>query len=1401
MQINPDGSYTYTPPTDFVGEDTVTIEVCDENGNCQQSELSIEVRDSISNPDNSTPVASDDNFETFSDPTNPVTLEGELLNNDADPNGDLLTIDTTPLVPPTNGTLTINPDGTFEYTPDAGFIGDDTFTYEVCDPSGECDTAVVTISVQPDPDPNANNSPDANDDLLTTALNTPSTGAVLTNDNDPNGDDLTVSEINGTPVAGPTTVTTPNGGMLTINPDGTYQYTPADDFVGTENIQYTIDDGNGGTDTATLVVNVVDHAPQPQDDTNVTEMNTPVDGNVLTNDLSDPMDDLVIGNGNGDPITGPTEFPTDSGGTLEINPDGTYTYTPPTDFVGEDTVTVEICDENGNCEETTLTLEVRDPAQEAGNTTPIANNDNFEVFSNSAAPAGTPILANVSVISNDGDPDENPIMIADPSGNPATEPQVITTTAGGTVTINPNGTIQYVPPTPGFIGTDTFDYTIVDSEGVTDTATVSIDVGPDPDPNTNDAPVAGDDTLVGTKNDPATVNLLANDTDPNGDPITISEIAGTPIDPVNPTTVTLPEGTLTYDPSTGETTFEPADDFTGAVQVPYTLTDGTDTDTAVLNVVVFDAPPTVQGEEFVTTADTPVDGNVLENDSDPDTDDDITVTSVNGVTPVAGTPINIFDVDDPTILVGEIVIDPATGDFTFTPEPGFRGEAFIEYEVCDEGGNCDTGVLEIPIADIATAKEQISVVPNGDNFDVTMRITVANTGATQIDDIIILDDIADRFGVTLQSVTTPTLDTSGIVSGIAPPTVNVDWLNNPSANLIVDGSSLAAGDSFTITFTTTIDPNAGGSSTPLTNQASVQGTDATTPSIVIVDLSDEGDDPAGNNDDPNVIGDEGVDDVTNVYIPDISVAKEQGDVTLDRATLNWLVDYHFVVENTGTTALSNIDIIDDVALTFGDAFVRIDAGSLTISEFTGSGTPPTANPDWETNTSLDILLGDVVLNPGDSFVVDFSVLINSANLTSDLANSATATAQGLDISGNALANGGIAADTSDSGVDPRTNNPGAPGDRGTSSDPTPLIVDLDGDFVSDQEESLTEDRDGDGISDAEDFDPAGYLYDRDTGRILQGGSISVTGPGPGSVNLIDAGADGSYQFFGIAPFSGTYIISVTAPEGYELDTAWLSRNPFDPTGQGAPVSLGAGEDRSTGFLTDPQPTLYYLSFDLEAGDPIIINNNIPFRLITDPPFGSDTFNRVGGGGVTIPTPAPLNLALMSESYQGPLRISGLYQAEFRDDLPQLGQAGAAEGADGCGEPGVDSDGDGVQDHIDIDDDNDGQMDVAEGCAADADADGTPNRLDTDSNNDGISDVESAGLGHLDSDGDGRIDPAHPVSNNGFADELETDVDSGVPVNQSTPDAEPQANSKTPAAPVPAPKFSLFASIMNLFNRA
>ena len=183
---------------------------------------------------NRPPLAEDDAFSGDED----TEITGNVLDNDSDPDGDPLTVIAN--TDPSNGTVTVNPDGSFVYTPEQDFNGTDSFTYTVSDGRGGEATATVTITVNP-----VNDDPVAGDDFATTPFNQAVVIDVLANDTDVDGDELSVLSVE-----------QPDNGTVTINADGTVTYTPDTGFQGTDSFTYVVSDGQGGTDTATVTVTV-----------------------------------------------------------------------------------------------------------------------------------------------------------------------------------------------------------------------------------------------------------------------------------------------------------------------------------------------------------------------------------------------------------------------------------------------------------------------------------------------------------------------------------------------------------------------------------------------------------------------------------------------------------------------------------------------------------------------------------------------------------------------------------------------------------------------------------------------------------------------------------------------------------------------------------------------------------------------------------------------------------------------------------------------------------------------------------------------------------------------------------------------------------------------------------------
>jgi hypothetical protein len=164
----------------------------------------------------------------------------DVLANDTDRNNDTLTV--TGITQPSNGTATLNANGSVTYAPTPGYLGPDTFTYSISDGQGGTSSGTVDVSVM-------NNPAVLVDDSATTAAETAVTVAVLANDYDPDGLPLTV-----------TGATQGAHGTTVVNANGTITYTPAADFSGTDSFTYTVSDGCGSM-TATVTITVT--APPP----------------------------------------------------------------------------------------------------------------------------------------------------------------------------------------------------------------------------------------------------------------------------------------------------------------------------------------------------------------------------------------------------------------------------------------------------------------------------------------------------------------------------------------------------------------------------------------------------------------------------------------------------------------------------------------------------------------------------------------------------------------------------------------------------------------------------------------------------------------------------------------------------------------------------------------------------------------------------------------------------------------------------------------------------------------------------------------------------------------------------------------------------------------------------------
>jgi VCBS repeat-containing protein len=245
---------TFTAPTHFaVGSTQTSVVAADFNGDGKPDLAATKFNtDNVavllnSTVTNQAPVAAGDAFSTAEDTVLTVPAPG-VLGNDTDPDGNPLTAAV--VTGPGHGTLSLNANGTFTYTPAADFAGSDTFTYRASDGTLTSNVATVTITVTA-----TNDAPTAAADIYDTPEDTALTIAapgVLGNDSDPDSSTLTAAVVTG-----------PGHGTLTLNANGAFTYTPAANFNGTDTFTYRASDGSLTSDPATVTITVtaVNDAP------------------------------------------------------------------------------------------------------------------------------------------------------------------------------------------------------------------------------------------------------------------------------------------------------------------------------------------------------------------------------------------------------------------------------------------------------------------------------------------------------------------------------------------------------------------------------------------------------------------------------------------------------------------------------------------------------------------------------------------------------------------------------------------------------------------------------------------------------------------------------------------------------------------------------------------------------------------------------------------------------------------------------------------------------------------------------------------------------------------------------------------------------------------------------------
>ena len=655
---------------------------------------------------NSVPVANNDTFQVLSNDL----VFGNILSNDSDENDNALFIhsidgaiidqaDPVQTIGLTSGAkVAFLIDGSLIYDPRGAFsnlaegtIVTDSFTYVASDGKDVSETATVFVNVTgaaPNTNPIAGN--DMGVGYETNEDNAFTTANVLSNDTDVDaGDVLSVSAVD----------TTGTAGLVIDNGNGTFNYDPNGVFeslgIGdsaTDSFVYTVSDGKGGSDTATVTIHIagVNDDPVAADDAVGTVEDNAVIINVLNGDSDPENDNLTV-----------VSVGAATNGTPVINPDNTVIYTPNLGFFGSDSFTYTVDDGHGGIDTANVTVTVTQAPNQIPNASPITVG-----FGEEETGRQVDLLSTASDLDGD-DLDIENVVVTTADGRTLTGS---INAASGLLTLDDS---QFDDLSVGALFDISVTYDVTDGlDSVGNTATITIT-------GENDDPIATDDgnpdpTGFITDEDTqfTTSNVLLNDTDADsGDVLSISSIDTTG-------TVGLVtdngNGTFNYDPNGAFESLGVGDSATDSFV--YTVSDGNGgSDTAAVTITVqgVNDNPVAADDAVGTVEDNAVIINVLNGDSDPE-NDNLTVVSVGAAT--NGTP----------------VINP-DNTVIYTPNLGFFGSDSFTYTVDDGHGGIDTANVTVTVTQAPNQIPNASPITVGFGEEETGRQVDLLSTASDLD--------------------------------------------------------------------------------------------------------------------------------------------------------------------------------------------------------------------------------------------------------------------------------------------------------------------------------------------------------------------------------------------------------------------------------------------------------------------------------------------------------------------------------------------------------------------------------------------------------------------------------------------------------------------------------------------
>ncbi len=625
----------YTPP-DASDDRFVTFDytVADAGGLESSATIRVEI---IGSDRNTAPDVADDRAQTNVG----VSIDIPVLDNDTDAEGDPLTV--IKVGEPEHGTAAIGNDGTLRYEPVADYLGADEFTYRVADGYGEEAEATVRVTmVEPS---TTDRPPVARDDRAATSAGVRVRIEALGNDIDPDGDPLTIVSVQ--PL---------NGVDISIVNGRAIDVLPSTGISGLLTFSYTIADDGGLEDAArvSLWVEAVDAAAPPVAvDDAVTTASVAVPIDVVANDV-DPNGGQLTVDTWGQPAGG-------EGTVARLNPT-TLQFTPTPGIQGTVQFTYTVRNAANLTAEATVTVTITPPTGSG----PVARDDAKQVFPGE--------VAVVAPLANDSHPDGLPIDFAGP-------PVV----RAGQAIVNADRTISFTPPNQS-LATYRLTYTIQDANLRRSSAAITITVVARP--QTDRPPIANNDVQQTQAGAAVSIDVLANDEDPDGDSIRIDSFS-------QPTSGTVAQ-------SGNRLVFTPSRATTGVVTFTYTVIDSRGR-TARGTVTVSVAEPVRIAPQAVDDLASMIVGNTttvnpLANDIDPDGSPG--GLSITGISAPSGAGLTAVQQGSGVRLVGNQV-----GNYT------------VRYTIADADGLTAAGTISVVVQPVP------NTAPNANNDSgTTMQV-------------------------------------------------------------------------------------------------------------------------------------------------------------------------------------------------------------------------------------------------------------------------------------------------------------------------------------------------------------------------------------------------------------------------------------------------------------------------------------------------------------------------------------------------------------------------------------------------------------------------------------------------------------------------------------------------------